>query len=76
MQELIDGIAAAAEGHDRDGGFPHANFAALHAAGLLALTVPTRFGGLGHGLRDSTTRTTPRKQKAVNEKYSEGGNPP
>lgn len=53
MQELIDGIAAAAEGHDRDGGFPHANFAALHAAGLLALTVPTRFGGLGHGLRES-----------------------
>jgi alkylation response protein AidB-like acyl-CoA dehydrogenase len=50
MQDTIAGIAAAAEQHDRDGSFPHANFAALQAAGLLALTVPTRFGGQGRGL--------------------------
>ena len=53
MQELIAAIAAAAERHDRDGSFPHANFAALNAAGLLSLTTPTRFGGQGQGLGPS-----------------------
>jgi alkylation response protein AidB-like acyl-CoA dehydrogenase len=31
--------------HDRDGSFPHENFARLHEYGLLALTVPANQGG-------------------------------
>ncbi|WP_353236078.1 acyl-CoA dehydrogenase family protein [Diaphorobacter ruginosibacter] len=33
--------------HDRDGTFPHENFADLHAAGLLALAAPRALGGQG-----------------------------
>ncbi len=43
-------IAETAVRHDRDGSFPHDGLAALHAAGLLALTVPARLGGGGGGL--------------------------
>jgi len=47
---VIDAIAARADAHDRDGSFPHDSLAALHAHGLLALTVPARLGGGGGGL--------------------------
>lgn len=47
---LAEDFAARAAGYDRDGAFPHANLAALRAAGLLALTVPLRLGGGGAGL--------------------------
>ncbi|WP_430910176.1 acyl-CoA dehydrogenase family protein [Methylobacterium sp. sgz302541] len=47
---LAEGFAARAAEHDRSGAFPHANVAALHRAGLLALTVPRRLGGGGAGL--------------------------
>jgi alkylation response protein AidB-like acyl-CoA dehydrogenase len=43
-------IAEMAKAHDRDARFPHASIACLHQAGLLSLTVPHRFGGLGGGL--------------------------
>jgi alkylation response protein AidB-like acyl-CoA dehydrogenase len=46
-------IAAAAGEHDRDASFPHGSLAALHEAGVLALTVPARLGGSGAGLRRS-----------------------
>lgn len=43
-------FAERAAAHDRDGSFPHENFAELHAAGLLNLTVPRGLGGEGLGL--------------------------
>lgn len=47
---LAADFATRAAAHDRDGSFPFENFAALHDAGLLSLTVPVEFGGLGLGL--------------------------
>jgi alkylation response protein AidB-like acyl-CoA dehydrogenase len=38
-------FAARAADHDREGSFPFENFAALHAYGLLALTIPAAAGG-------------------------------
>lgn len=43
-RDLFAGRAAA---YDRDGQFPVENYADLRAAGLLALCIPTRYGGLG-----------------------------
>jgi alkylation response protein AidB-like acyl-CoA dehydrogenase len=40
-------FATRAAGHDRDGTFPHENFADLHASGYLALSIPREFGGGG-----------------------------
>ncbi|MBF5003589.1 acyl-CoA dehydrogenase family protein [Diaphorobacter caeni] len=40
-------FAGRAVQHDRDGTFPHENFADLHAAGLLALAAPVALGGQG-----------------------------
>ncbi|GGC46530.1 hypothetical protein GCM10011504_26190 [Siccirubricoccus deserti] len=51
LPDVLPGIAAAAVRHDRDASFPHDSFAALHQAGLLALTVPAALGGGGGGLR-------------------------
>ena len=48
---LLTNIAEAARNHDRNASFPHDSLAALHDAGVLALTVPTRLGGGGAGLR-------------------------
>ena len=50
VRDLARSFAATAPRHDRDGSFPHENFAALHGAGLLALTVPREWGGEGAGL--------------------------
>lgn len=47
---LAERFAVHAGAYDRSGAFPHANIAALHEAGLLALTVPRRLGGGGAGL--------------------------
>ena len=44
---VLAAIGEAAARHDRDGSFPHDSLAALHGAGLLALTVPARLGGAG-----------------------------
>jgi alkylation response protein AidB-like acyl-CoA dehydrogenase len=46
-EPLARGFAERAATHDADGSFPHENFADLRAAGLLALTVPEKYGGLG-----------------------------
>ncbi|MDB5482259.1 MAG: acyl-CoA dehydrogenase domain protein [Caulobacteraceae bacterium] len=43
-------FAATADAHDRDSSFPFENFAALHEAGLLALTAPVDLGGPGADL--------------------------
>ncbi|HEX9038760.1 MAG TPA: acyl-CoA dehydrogenase family protein [Ktedonobacterales bacterium] len=40
-------IAERAAAHDADASFPYENFADLRAAGLLALTIPEAYGGLG-----------------------------
>jgi len=49
--ELADPLARRfaerAAQHDADGSFPFENFADLRAAGLLALTTPEEYGGLG-----------------------------
>ncbi len=45
--QLLRDLAGRAERHDRDGSFPHQNFADLRAAGLIALTVPRSAGGGG-----------------------------
>ena len=40
---------------DREGRWPHENFQALAQAGLLGLTVPRQFGGLGQGFTGLVT---------------------
>ena len=45
-------FAQGAAEHDRAGSFPHENFAALHDAGLLGLTVPRGLGGEGATLAE------------------------
>src|SRR5207245_3107636 len=40
-------FAKRAEQHDRTGKFPLENYADLHKAGLLGLTVPKEYGGVG-----------------------------
>ena len=45
--ELAERFAERAETHDRAGSFPHENFADLHRAGYLSLTIPKEFGGQG-----------------------------
>jgi len=50
LPDLTARFAATADAHDRDSSFPFENFAALHEAGLLALTAPTELGGLGADL--------------------------
>lgn len=49
-------LASRAAAHDRDGLFPHDNFADLQAAGLLGLTVPRAWGGQGAGLAAAVDR--------------------
>ncbi|MDB5415035.1 MAG: Acyl-CoA dehydrogenase type 2 domain protein [Rubritepida sp.] len=48
---LLAAIAEDAARHDREASFPFASLARLHAAGVLALTIPTALGGGGGGLR-------------------------
>lgn len=45
-----DVIAPAADRHDLDGTFPDDSMDALHQAGLVAMTVPKEYGGMGGGL--------------------------
>jgi alkylation response protein AidB-like acyl-CoA dehydrogenase len=50
LDALSAAFAARAAEHDRTARFPHANFAALQAAGLIGLTVPRAYGGRGEGM--------------------------
>lgn len=50
LRHLTATFARDAEALDRNGTFPVKNFAILHQLGLLALTVPTEFGGGGVSL--------------------------
>ncbi len=49
-QDLTERFAARAAGHDRDGSFPHENFAELAAEGLLGLAAAPEQGGGGAGM--------------------------
>ena len=49
---LAPQLAERAADHDRDGSYPEQDFHDLRDAGLLALMVPTRLGGLGAGFAD------------------------
>ncbi len=51
---LAQKFAARAPQHDRDGSFPHENYADAKAAGLPGFIVPEEFGGWGMNLLDAT----------------------
>jgi alkylation response protein AidB-like acyl-CoA dehydrogenase len=53
LEALSEDFATRAGIHDREGSFPHENFARLHQAGLLGLTVPRQHGGAGAGLAEA-----------------------
>ena len=54
LRELSHVLAAAAARNDSEARFPADNVAQLHQAGLLALTVPRRYGGTGAGLLETS----------------------
>ena len=47
MRRLGPGFAARADRYDREASFPFENYDDLRREGLLGLTVPERYGGLG-----------------------------
>jgi len=53
LARLTAALAEGAEGYDRSGQFPRANFDLLAQAGLIGLTVDTRLGGGGAGFVDA-----------------------
>src|SRR5690349_16537367 len=53
LADVTGTLAAHAEEHDHTGDFPAAGIRAVHDAGLLTLTVATRYGGPGAGLADT-----------------------
>lgn len=53
LPRVVDLLAARAEEHDRDAGFPYQGIEVVHDAGLLTLTVSERHGGPGAGLADT-----------------------
>ncbi len=57
VDRVLPALAAAASEADRAGEFPLQHVRTLSDAGLLGLNVPTRFGGLGGGLRDLAAAT-------------------
>ena len=57
VDEVLPALAACAERADRVGEFPLEHVRSISDAGLLGLTVPRRYGGLGGGLRDLAAAT-------------------
>ncbi|WP_419841155.1 acyl-CoA dehydrogenase family protein [Candidatus Poriferisodalis sp.] len=57
VDSVLPAIAERAEEADRIGEFPLAHVRTISEAGLLGLTVPTAYGGLGGGLRDLAAAT-------------------
>lgn len=53
LPRVVDLLAARAQEHDRDAGFPYQGIEVVHEAGLLTLTVAERYGGAGCGLADT-----------------------
>ena len=51
---LIPAFRERAAQHDRDGTFPHENFADIRRVGLPALVIPQEYGGWGANLLEST----------------------
>ncbi len=51
---LVPALQERAGQHDRDGTFPHENFADIRRAGLPSLVIPEEFGGWGANLLEST----------------------
>lgn len=49
LPRLVDLLAARADEHDREGGFPYQGVEALDEAGVLAFTAPERHGGSAAG---------------------------
>jgi alkylation response protein AidB-like acyl-CoA dehydrogenase len=56
LSQIVEETAAYAEEHDRTGDLPAKGIQVVHDAGLLTLTVATRYGGPGGSLAD-TVRT-------------------
>lgn len=52
-QELAATFAARAADYDRQGAFPHENYAAVRAAHLPSLVIPVEFGGWGANLLET-----------------------
>ncbi len=52
--DLVPALQARAAQHDRDGTFPHENFADIRRVRLPALVIPEEFGGWGANLLEST----------------------
>lgn len=71
-QRLAEAFAATAAERDRHGGTPKAERDALRASGLLALSIPTEFGGLGASWRDTleTVRILARADSSVAHVYA------
>ena len=51
---LVPALRERAARHDREGSFPHENFADIRRVGLPALVIPQEFGGWGANLLEST----------------------
>ena len=51
---LVPALQERAAQHDRDGTFPHENFADIRRIGLPSLVIPEEFGGWGANLLEST----------------------
>ncbi|MGI9605764.1 MAG: acyl-CoA dehydrogenase family protein, partial [Acidimicrobiales bacterium] len=57
VDSVLPALAAQAVRADREGVFPLEHVSVISRAGLLGLTVPVEYGGLGGGLRDLSAAT-------------------
>ena len=57
VERVLPALAARAEEADRSGEFPLEHVRTISEAGLLGITVPVEYGGLGGGLRDLAAAT-------------------
>lgn len=58
LRDMAREFASAYPKYDQHYGFPHDEIAKLKAAGMMRLSVPEAFGGLGIGIRESLEVTT------------------
>ncbi|MCE2512010.1 MAG: acyl-CoA dehydrogenase family protein, partial [Acidimicrobiia bacterium] len=57
VDRVLPALAARAEEADRTGEFPLEHVRTISEAGLLGITGPVEYGGLGGGLRDLAAAT-------------------